>query len=176
MINFFKKNKSGREGFTLLYASMVAGLLLAIGAAILAITIKQVSLSAAGRQSQFAFYSSDTGIECAEYVYRLSRKDGCAEGDGLFTPPSFKLWIPNDPLCKYTDYKCLGVSLSNFTPPASTDSDPSIYTFSVNDTTDNICFDISVNITSASSTVVSRGYDTCNTANSRFERAIQADL
>jgi len=55
------------RGFTLLYASLVSALLLAIGLAVFNIGSKELLLSSSARESQFAFYSADTGIECALY-------------------------------------------------------------------------------------------------------------
>lgn len=46
---------------------LIGSLLLAIGIAIFNISIKELSLSTTGRESQFAFYAADTGVECALY-------------------------------------------------------------------------------------------------------------
>ncbi|MBL7045639.1 MAG: hypothetical protein ISR99_01215 [Parcubacteria group bacterium] len=59
--------KIKNKGFTLLLAVLVSSLLLSIGLGIFNITIKEVLLSSIGRESQFAFYAADTGIECALY-------------------------------------------------------------------------------------------------------------
>jgi Tfp pilus assembly protein PilX len=55
------------RGFTLLLAVLISGILLALGLAIYNIVSKQVILSSAGRESQFAFFAADTGIECVLY-------------------------------------------------------------------------------------------------------------
>ena len=55
------------RGFTLLIAVLVSGVMLALGFAIFNIVSKEVILSSTGRESQFAFYSADSGIECALY-------------------------------------------------------------------------------------------------------------
>ena len=55
------------RGFTLLLAILVSSVLIALGSAIFDIAIREVTLSSSGRESQFAFYSADTGIECALY-------------------------------------------------------------------------------------------------------------
>jgi|CXWL01.1.fsa_nt_gi Tfp pilus assembly protein PilX len=62
-----QKSKQTRRGFTLLLAVLVSSILIALGSAIFDIAIKEITLSSAGRESQFAFYSADTGIECALY-------------------------------------------------------------------------------------------------------------
>lgn len=56
-----------KRGFTLLISVLVASVLLALGFAIFNIVSKEIILSSAGRESQFAFYAADTGIECALY-------------------------------------------------------------------------------------------------------------
>lgn len=56
-----------QKGFTLLLAALVASIVLALGAAIFSIAQKQLTLSAIGRDSQFAFYAADTAAECALY-------------------------------------------------------------------------------------------------------------
>jgi hypothetical protein len=55
------------RGFTLLLAVLVAGILAAVGAAIYNIVSKEVVLSSAGKESQFAFFAADAGVECVLY-------------------------------------------------------------------------------------------------------------
>src|SRR5581483_9987816 len=57
----------GNKGFAMLFAVLVASLLLAIGISIFNLTVKELILSSSGRESQFAFYAADTGAECAIY-------------------------------------------------------------------------------------------------------------
>jgi hypothetical protein len=68
-MKFFKKQKNNKKekGFTLLFAVLVSTLVLAVGASIISMALRQVVLSGIGRDSQFAFYASNTGIECALY-------------------------------------------------------------------------------------------------------------
>ncbi|MEY2702091.1 MAG: hypothetical protein RLY43_724 [Bacteroidota bacterium] len=61
----FKKIQNDKKGFTLLFAILVSVMVLAVGASIINISLKQVILSSAGRESQFAFYAANTGLECA---------------------------------------------------------------------------------------------------------------
>lgn len=63
----FKKNKKNQKGFTLLFAVILSVLVLAVGASIISISLKQIILSGSARESQFAFYAANTGIECAFY-------------------------------------------------------------------------------------------------------------
>ncbi|MFA7193507.1 MAG: hypothetical protein WC087_01155 [Candidatus Paceibacterota bacterium] len=63
----FKKIDNKEKGFALLFAVLVSVMVLAVGASIINIALKQVILSGAGRESQFAFYAANTGMECALY-------------------------------------------------------------------------------------------------------------
>lgn len=75
-----QKNK----GYTLLFSVLITSLLLAIGLAILMISQKELVLSSAGRESQFAFYAADTGLECA--IYSDISKHGGKFNSGASTP------------------------------------------------------------------------------------------
>jgi hypothetical protein len=55
------------RGFTVLLAALVSSIVLALGTSIFLIAKKQITLSALGRDSQFAFYAADSGAECALY-------------------------------------------------------------------------------------------------------------
>jgi hypothetical protein len=62
---FYKKISSDKKGFALLFSILVSVMVLAVGTSIINIALKQVILSGAGRESQFAFYAANTGLECA---------------------------------------------------------------------------------------------------------------
>ncbi len=51
----------------MLFAVLVSSVLLTVGVSIFNLTLKELVLSSSGRESQFAFYAADTGIECAIY-------------------------------------------------------------------------------------------------------------
>lgn len=83
----FKKIKE-QKGFTLLFAVLVSIMVLAVGTSIINISLKQVILSSAGRESQFAFYAANTGMECAlywDYNGAIVNDDGTASY--VFPPP-----------------------------------------------------------------------------------------
>lgn len=61
------KSKAKQRGFTLLLAALVASVALTVGAAIYSLTVKQIRLSSLGRDSALAWYTADTGAECALY-------------------------------------------------------------------------------------------------------------
>ena len=61
MIKKLKNNK----GYTLLFAVLVSSVVLSVGISILTISKKEFLLSSAVRESVSAFYSADSGLECA---------------------------------------------------------------------------------------------------------------
>jgi hypothetical protein len=58
-------DKSKKAGFTILYAILIAGLLLAVGVSIFNISIREFNLSLYANQSQEAMFAADAGYECA---------------------------------------------------------------------------------------------------------------
>ncbi|MDD5050417.1 MAG: hypothetical protein PHV93_01585 [Candidatus Pacebacteria bacterium] len=69
MKHFFQKKKTylKRRGVTVLVASLVASILLAIGLSIFNTTVKDLFFAATAKESQIAFYAADTAAECAQY-------------------------------------------------------------------------------------------------------------
>ncbi len=90
---------NNQNGFTLLLASLIASLLLAIGLAMFTIAQKEIILSGLGRESQYAFYAADSGAECALYW----------AFQGAF-----------DPLQSYHGAKCNEQPIGEYRPPEST--------------------------------------------------------
>ncbi len=61
-----KKLKT-KNGFVLVLAVLLSGVLLSIGITIFNLTFKELMISSSGRESQFAFYAADTAGECVLY-------------------------------------------------------------------------------------------------------------
>ena len=55
------------KGYALILSIVVSSVVLSIGLSLLNIVQKELILSATGRDSQFAFYAADSGVECALY-------------------------------------------------------------------------------------------------------------
>ncbi|MCD5384461.1 MAG: hypothetical protein LRZ97_00925 [Candidatus Pacebacteria bacterium] len=87
-----------QKGFTLLLASLIASLLLAVGLSMFTIAQKEIILSGLGRESQYAFYAADTGAECALY---WAFKDAF------------------DPQVVFRGAKCNGQTIGEYRPPTS---------------------------------------------------------
>ena len=59
------KKFSSSKGYTLLFAVIVSVLVLSIASFILSVSRKQAILSSSARDSVYAFYAADSGLECA---------------------------------------------------------------------------------------------------------------
>ena len=55
------------QGFTLLIAIITTSMLLIVSFVVVNIALKQLVLASAGKESQYAFYTADGGVECATY-------------------------------------------------------------------------------------------------------------
>ena len=55
------------KGFTIFIAIVVMGTLLLVATGLTTLSVRQALISASGRESHYAFYAADTGIECAIY-------------------------------------------------------------------------------------------------------------
>jgi Tfp pilus assembly protein PilX len=64
MMNILQKRNNG---YTLLFAVLVTSIVLSVSISILSISRKEFVLSTSARESQFAFYAADSGLECASY-------------------------------------------------------------------------------------------------------------
>lgn len=147
---------SSARGFTLLLAVLVSGILLALGLAIYNIVAKDLVLSSSGRESQFAFYASDTGIECA--LYWDGEPDAFALDSEL---PQISCGGASVPLV--SDYDGINIVSTTFS-----------ISLGAGDTSP--CADVLVekHIAERQTIIESRGYNTCVTTNPRrIERAIR---
>ena len=177
MRKLFKKNN---RGFTILFASLIGSLVMAIGMAILTVTIMQINLSSAGRESQNAFYAADTGTECALYLNYGGGNPHAGTtvcSNGVFPKPG------NTQICDLGSsftYRCQGLPVTFGSTPVTTNTDGSVTThFEVNAISNpqNICFVVNVTKKVDNTTSIeSRGYSTCDSANpNKFERAINTN-
>ncbi len=166
------KSLTGR-GFTVLFSVLVASILLAVGASIFNITVKNLLFSSSGRESLRAFSAADTGLECAEYWDH--------NGGGLFKSKDTNGESPFQ-----NTAQCVGKVITNVND-AEWDLDivGDVYTtfFKINTETDQqngICFEVTVtkkpkiNEPEKITTVIdSRGYNTCTPSDRRLERAVR---
>jgi len=143
-----------QRGFVSLIALLLANVFLMIGMSVFAISLKELSLSFGGRESNIAFYAADGGMECA--LYWDIQQDVFATS----TSPSGVINCAghDDIAITYTPNGLEGTSSFEFSF-GSDDSDP--------------CVIVSVYKRSDMKTVIiSRGRNNCNLSDSRrVERA-----
>lgn len=166
------------RGFAMLFAVLVASVLLAIGLSIFNLTVKELTLSSSGRESQFAFYAADTGAECALYWDFRGVDIFATSTDGRNPTPSnpdcadtfgqpIQVITNNNYVSTYTGYPIARTSNSAVTQFSLTIPNGSV----------SYCSIVTVIKDSSSgtlkTTIDSRGYNTCDTTDpSRVERAL----
>ncbi len=66
---------STQKGFALLLSIIISSVVLSIGLTLLSVAVKQLNLSATGRESEIAFQMANLGMECARYHRALNAED-----------------------------------------------------------------------------------------------------
>lgn len=166
------------KGFTLLFAVLLSVLVLSVGASVINIAMKQVILSGIGRESQFAFYAANTGIECA--LYWDYRDEKVFATSSLSTPYTKNDEDVNDILCGaqsiYRTYQNVATDIFDF---ENSNDSKGISKFTIK-FEDQIQYCSIVTVTKEkengiiTTTIESRGYNTCDKNNPRrIERGLQ---
>jgi Tfp pilus assembly protein PilX len=145
------------SGFALFIAMVIMSTMLLISAGIVNLAVKQSFISAAARDSQYAFHVADTGVECALY-WDTKNPGGLSAFDTTTTASIHCNRDANNPG-------------NTFTVGGNAPS-----TFTISFLPDPYCAQVVVTKLGDGSTLVeSYGYNTCNTANPRrVERAVRA--
>lgn len=125
-----------------------------LGYEIYNLAVKEVELSSSGRESQFAFYSADTGIECA--LYLDTKQDAFATTSAL------------------TQVTC-GTAVSPLTRTTVGTDYITTFAFSLGGGINTQCVDVRVTRQNPQKTIIeSYGHNTCVLTNPRrLERAIR---
>lgn len=169
------------KGFTIFFAMLVGSLTLAIGFAIYDLTVREVDLSSAASQSQYAIYAADTGVECA--LYWDSKYGGSGSAFGTSTA---SVWG--------TNVTCNGQNIAaNAVPPTPIGPTPTGWsawvptktataattTFTITMLpTQPYCAKVDVGKATVGgilyTTIISRGYNNCGTSGApRLERTLR---
>jgi hypothetical protein len=181
MIGNNQQYRDGARGFTLFYALLVDSLALDIGTSIFDITLREIELSNAATQSQYAVYVADSGAECALY-WDSKYKDGSGNllnggsGSAFSTSTSdtqsagagAQLW------CNAVD-----VTTSNWIPVSIANAATTTFTVmgtpipsKNNQTPCAIVYVAKVGNPSVT-TITSHGYNTCVSGSLQLERVFQ---
>jgi len=182
----FRKTRA-MPGFTVLFAMLIATLLLGVGLAIFDIIFKEVSFATVVRDSSYAIYAADTGNECALYWdFKCDQGGACGGGRASGFASSTASVLPSGPMmCNTQDIKTANVdvlSQAGFsTTRTASAATTSFAIYMSTDASGNhvpaYCAIVQVIKFSDAGGVphtyiISRGYNTCDVANpNRIERA-----
>ncbi|KKP56173.1 MAG: hypothetical protein UR80_C0037G0004 [Parcubacteria group bacterium GW2011_GWB1_35_5] len=161
-----------KKGITLFIAVVIMGILLLISFAVINITLKATLFASSGRDSQYAFFAADAGIECAIYW------------DSAFDISKFATSTSGSPI------NCAGKTISNggaipgnsnpiLIGGGGSANPTSTFYFTLDQGENSVasCAIVTVTKNTDGSTYIkSRGYNTCDTSNPRrIERGIEID-
>jgi len=173
-----RKNK----GMTLFIAISIMSILLFISFAVINITVKSTLFASSGRDSQFAFYAADAGLECAVYwdsKYISGYQDGYPIYRSAFDPSAGGSSISCGGSSMATGQIITGTTTSITTRigGGGPSNLTSIFGFVLNQglTPALYCTIVTVTKNNDGTTYVkSRGYNTCDTTNlRRIERGVE---
>jgi len=167
-----KNKKQKNRGITLLFAVLVSVLVLGVGASIVNLALKQIVLSVSARDSQFAFYASNTGIDCALYWENHKGTDG-----KIVFATSTESDITGD----LNSVTCAKNVITNGWETSDQSSTHAVTKFRLTFDELPYCANIIINKSRSGSTnrvkISSYGYNTCEPDNSRrVERGLEIDL
>ncbi len=142
------------KGFAILIAVVTIGTLLVVVTGVVSLAYKQALLASSSRESQYAFYAADTGMECALY------------------------WdLKNIP----TAFATTTTKVINCNRDASNPSNrwtvggaSGVSTFTIRFLPGQYCAIVTVQKQVSSTAITSKGYNTCSASSRRVERAVQA--
>lgn len=160
--NLLRKNTKDERGIAIYIAVTVTGALILVSFAIISLALKQIVISSASRDSQAAFYASDSGVECALYW------DLKNTGGSLFSTSTGNQTI-----------SCNAVS-SSVTKTVNGTTGVGTSTFSFTFLPDPYCVNVLVvknySGPDLKTRIESRGYNSCSSTNARrVERAIMVN-
>lgn len=167
MLFKLKKIRHENKGVVLLITMVIITMILTLGAGMVNIAAKEITLSSIGKASQEAFYAADTGIECILYwelqlvdsfMFATSSDssiaapvgDFCA-GQDMSPPTSFTAWsVTADAVSATTTFLISAWSEDFDTLDAS-----------------NPCTEVVIYKSGLTTDVLSTGYNTCDLSSGR---------
>lgn len=190
------------KGFVLAFSLLISSIVLALAFGIFNILLKQIVLTSSARDSQIAFYAADAGAECAlywdthtsrtitnspeffdtngNYIYSYRGVFSLPQDhpDFSFDPPYPGVVALSTYLSSNNNFSC-GLNIP--TPPGLSSGSIGVTEFRVDLTSDTkVCALVSVqkglNVGGPGydTLIQSRGYNDCDTSNTRrVERAIE---
>lgn len=174
---WIQNKRESQKGFTLLFAVLVSTLVVAIGATVVSIALRQTILSGTSRESQYAFYAANTALECAFYWDVV----GVAGDDGAVFPYDFGSELVQDGVTNTSAITCAGgniVSGTGFEGDSFAYADggwnqgtnTTTFKIEISDHTDDLahryCAEVTVTKTEdddvITTVIQAKGYNTCD--------------
>jgi hypothetical protein len=149
------KNINKEKGLAILYAVIVSIIMLSVATSISSIALRQTKLSSTGRESQYAFFAANTGIECARYWDLQTFDNGVAFGtstDSMVTTDEMKC---NKTVINSTAGNWDETDLNNGKTTFSFKLEPD-----TSEPNRKYLVEVTVTKTSTSTLITSRGYNT----------------
>lgn len=182
-------NLQPNRGFAMLFSVLISSLLVVIGLSIFNLTLKELTISTAARESQAAFYAAHAGLECALYWDNPYGKD--TSGDGIDGDPTAFARSGDSSGSSAEDTRvglitanCNEVDVNNnySTPIPPGGTTITTATFFVTSLSDGPCVTIEVSKTpdplvpgKITTTIESQGRNICGTSGRKVERGLSAD-
>ncbi|MDE2188455.1 MAG: hypothetical protein KGJ35_01860 [Patescibacteria group bacterium] len=142
-----KKDKTN-TGYTLLFAMIVASVVLALGVTLLTVARKEFVLSSSAAQSSDAFYAADSGLGCAEFWDANSLAFSTSSSQRNPTSVTCSYGDVYDPITLTPRSSVISYTVNETQSTCSiVDGDPCTFTFNVPFSTDgagNGCASITV--------------------------------
>lgn len=158
------------KGFTLLVAIVVTSIMLLISFVVTNVALKQVVLSSAGVETQYAFYNADSGMDCALY-WDLKDSNSSAFATSTTANPSSTIYCNGQSISTGSQNNIATNPVSVSRIGGGGDSNP-VSVFQLNFTKGCAIVKVTKK-NNGETTVDSRGYNSCNTsAIKRYERGI----
>ncbi len=162
------KIENSERGFSLFISIVVMGALLLVAFAVSNLASKEVSFATFNRDSQYAFFAADAGIECAIFW------------DSKASPSAFDPATPGSPI------SCNGVSMSTGKLISGTTTtmmiggggnSKSVFGFLLWGASDQPCVHVIVNKNPSGTTKINAyGYNNCNQSDPRrVERGVEVN-
>lgn len=158
MKNIKQKNKE--KGYALLFVIVIISIISALTAGLANTTLKQTILSSVAKDSQAAFFMSDTATECGFYAYyNFEREIGPLQENATWFCGGQKLYYSHGEKKYHLSPIEKGGEISN-------------------DIKSKPCFEFDIEKINATKTeIISKGYNFCDESNPRLvERAIKATI
>jgi hypothetical protein len=164
------KKQTHEKGFILVYALLIASVILSATGTMYAIHVKELKLSSISREATTAYFAAEEGAECAFYWFLHGAQFKAGESIEGLVPSSNPAVIPPTT----TPAECDGNTLTmdtwggedGFWYAGTPSSEPCAWvTVSLNSSTKPICL--------GCTEIRSRGFNTCNPSAGQVERGYE---